>query len=214
MQTIRGAVFDMDGLLLYTERISLKANRLLCLELGFDIPLLAFTALVGRDHHASANVLSNWTKTKISPGQHKELWSKKFSSLVASEVKLRPTVKEALQILKQKGLPLAVATTSEKDHAKKLLEQFSIDSFFVDIVGYGCVSQRKPAPDPYILAARKIKIPPCECVAFEDSSNGVMSAKSAGMIVVQVLDIAPRAIDAPHFVANTVWEGIEMVGLI
>lgn len=75
------------------------------------------------------------------------------------------------------------------------------------------VTRRKPAPDPYLLAAARLGVPPERCLAFEDSAPGTRSAHAAGMTVVLVPDMTVPPHDHAHHVAQDLWEGALMAGM-
>ncbi|MCG6450836.1 HAD family hydrolase, partial [Vibrio parahaemolyticus] len=96
---------------------------------------------------------------------------------------------ELLEWLKAEHIPTAVATSTQRDVASIKLRLSGLDSYF-DAVATGCeVSQGKPHPEIYLLAASRLDVAPAQCLAFEDSNNGVRSAVAAKMIAYQIPDL-------------------------
>ncbi len=106
-----------------------------------------------------------------------------FGSL-APRLALRPGVRRLLREAREAGLRLAVATTTSPENAVALLEAHGLAGFF-EFVGAGdAVSRKKPAPDIYRLVLDRLRLAPEEGVAVEDSRNGVLAARSAGLPVL------------------------------
>ena len=100
---------------------------------------------------------------------------------------MNPGVLDLLNDLKSAGIKLAVATSSSPDIASVLLNRCEIASAFDSVVTTSDAGKSKPAPDVYLLAARRLGVLPEDCLVFEDSPNGLSAAKKANMycIVIQ-----------------------------
>lgn len=207
-------IFDMDGLLLDSERLACLAVKEALLEYGFDEPVERCYGLAGKSQELVAAELSAWTGANIAHQEFHEKWLARYNAHIANGVSLRPTVKEALDHLNALGLPCAVATTTARHHAIPKLEGAGILDYFASIVGYYCVERRKPHPDPYLKAAENLGIDPANCIAFEDSDTGVKAARAAGMTVVQIPDVAKCEANEAHFKAPSLLQGFQMAGLI
>jgi beta-phosphoglucomutase-like phosphatase (HAD superfamily) len=102
---------------------------------------------------------------------------------------------EALAYIRNKGLPAAVATSTERGRAEAYLETANVLSFF-DTVVYGDeIEKSKPAPDIFLEAARRSGCPPSECLVLEDSESGLKAAAAAGMRSVFIQDIKRPSAD-------------------
>ncbi|EGQ9935487.1 HAD family hydrolase, partial [Vibrio vulnificus] len=94
-----------------------------------------------------------------------------------------------LEWLKAHQIPAAVATSTQKDVALVKLKLAGLDHYFESITT-GCeVTHGKPDPEIYLLAASRLNVPPAQCLAFEDSNNGVRAAVSANMMTYQIPDL-------------------------
>jgi len=93
-------------------------------------------------------------------------------------------ISELLEELKRRGIPVGIASSSAKDFILAVLAKFGIASYFSCVVSGEEVDQGKPAPDVYLEAARQLGADPSRCVVLEDSRNGIIAAKAAGMACI------------------------------
>lgn len=94
-----------------------------------------------------------------------------------------------LSYLRDNGYRVALATATPSERAKRYLERLDLYKYFEEIVCSSMVKNGKPEPDIYLLAAQRLGLKPCECLALEDSPNGVRSARSAGCKTVMIPDL-------------------------
>ena len=94
-----------------------------------------------------------------------------------------------MEYLKANNIPAAVATATDYERTEKYLTQVGVFEYFSKIVCATMVESGKPKPDIYIYAAQQLGLAPSECLALEDSPNGVRSASSAGCVTVMVPDL-------------------------
>ncbi len=204
------AVFDLDGLLVDTERLSMEAGvetlRLAGLESGDE----AFHRLVGVDDITAERVLG-----ELLPGldmlRFRADWQQRFHAKLEGGIPLKPFAHEILRAI---TLPKAVATSSTRVQAERKLARTGLGVHFSAVVTFDDVSAPKPAPEPFLRAAERLGVDPALCVAFEDSETGARAARAAGMTVVQVPDILPTQGEHAHHVARDLMEGARAVGLI
>jgi beta-phosphoglucomutase-like phosphatase (HAD superfamily) len=116
-------------------------------------------------------------------------WMRHFKLLAESNLELKPGVGMLLDLLDELGLPRAIATSSSHGTVQHHLGAHDLTDRFHHVVASGDYTNSKPAPDPFLRAAERLKIDPCHCLALEDSLNGVRSASSAGMMTVMVPDL-------------------------
>lgn len=96
---------------------------------------------------------------------------------------------ELLDYLKGRGVPSAVCTATDYERARDYLTRAGVFDRFDRIICAAMVQRGKPSPDIYLYAAKQLGLPPCECMALEDSPNGVKSAAAAGCVTVMVPDL-------------------------
>lgn len=104
-------------------------------------------------------------------------------------IELKPGAIELLTYLKKKGVCRAIATANTTQRAQDLLKKVGMYDYFDEIICATMVEKGKPAPDTYLLACKKLGFLPEECIAVEDSPNGVLSASAAGCKTIMVPDL-------------------------
>lgn len=190
MRQFKAAIFDMDGLLLDSEKLALESFRQISTkhQLGNQDEL--FRRLLGTNHGAGQVLLRKGLDNDALYEQFSADWVVRYRELIDEKpVPVKKGVENLLKHCKKLGIPTAVATSTQTDLAISRLQASSILHFFVSVIGGDQVERSKPEPDIYQLAAEKLETPVSDCIAFEDSFNGVRAAISAGMTVVQIPDL-------------------------
>ena len=111
------------------------------------------------------------------------------SYLAENPLELKKGAVELLEFLRKEKIPAAVCTATDYDRAAEYLKKAGIFDYFDKIISAAMVEKGKPMPDVYLYAAKELGSDPKDCVALEDSPNGVNSAASAGFITVMVPDL-------------------------
>lgn len=185
-KSVKAIIFDMDGVLVNTEPHHLILEKKLFKRLGLNIN--------GQEHgnYLGLSTKQMWieiTRNHDLPGTPEELTGKNreeilnyFSKL--DEVELMPGVRDLLEKLNQKGIPLALASASEAAVVDLILSKTVLRKYFMHIVSLEAVGKSKPEPDIYLHTARLMSVAPEECLVIEDSPNGIKAAKSANMICI------------------------------
>jgi beta-phosphoglucomutase-like phosphatase (HAD superfamily) len=123
-------------------------------------------------------------------------WARLWHAHVeTSGIPTKSGVTELLSFLTERKLPVAVATSSDRDYASLSLRAAQLGSYFDKVITGDQVVSGRPAPDIYIEAAHRLGVAAANCMAIEDSDAGVLSASAAGMITVMVPDLKPPS---PH----------------
>lgn len=184
----KAAIFDMDGLLLDTERLCMRIFKQACETLNLPFHKDTYLSIIGRNAAGIETILHNAYGDDL-PKLHQE-WQLNYNAITHHQaIALKDGVIELLQWLKANNIPTSVATSTHKDLAKIKLKLAGIDGYF-DNLTCGCeVSNGKPDPEIYLLAASRLGIEPRDCLAFEDSNNGVIAAVSASMQTFQIPDL-------------------------
>ncbi len=192
---IDAVIFDMDGLLIDSERPSLTAwdhvARKHNIGSGDDVlrrPL--FRSLIGVNEATTGKVLARELAGLTDAEQFRRDWIEAYLQLLANEpVVLKPGVLELLEWLKAEDIKRAVATSTAIALAEAKLESVEIRDYFLTVTGGDQVTNGKPAPDIYLAAAASVGAVASSSVGLEDSPNGVRAAHAAGLSVIQVPDL-------------------------
>lgn len=214
---VTAVVFDMDGLLIDSERVIFDAMREVARRHELVFGINEFSQLLGRTKRASAMALQEILGDRLSATEFSVAADEISLRVFSDGIPLKPGVPELLGHLSVRGMPMAVATSTGAANARNKLARGGLLPHFQHVVGGDDIKHSKPAPDIYLEAARRLGVPTAECIAFEDSENGVRAAVAAGMQVIQVPDlVAPsenlRALG--HHVAATLLAGASDVGLL
>lgn len=193
MGAIRGAIFDLDGVLVDTAKYHYLAWKKLAGELHIDFTSEDNERLKGVSRACSLEIiLALGGKTlaeeeKAKAAEKKNGWYLEYIQNITPK-ELLPEVVPFLTYLRERGVKLSLGSASK--NAAAILDKLAISRLFDAIVHGGHVSKAKPDPEIFLAAARALGIPPAQCVVFEDASAGVEAGKNAGMTVIGVGDPA------------------------
>jgi len=191
--SLRALIFDLDGTIADTEELHRQAFNaaFIKLELGWDWSPQRYAALLavsgGEDRlHRYVDSLRAASAEKarlhaIVPAIHYTKTEIYAQLLRAGQPPLRPGVKRLAEEARREGLRIAVVSSSASAHAREIVDRrLAIDL----LVSAQEVARRKPAPDLYLRALSLLRLPAGDCLAFEDSANGLRAARAAGLATV------------------------------
>lgn len=187
--TFKGAIFDLDGVLVDTAKYHYLAWKKLANELGFDFTEKDNERLKGVSRMKSLEILLEIGKISATEAEKEAYAAKKNKWYVdylneLDESALLHGSKSYLQFLKQIGISVALGSASK--NAPLILRKLNITQYFDAIIDGNCVSKAKPDPEVFILGSKALKIQPSECVVFEDSLAGIQAAKKGSMKAIGV----------------------------
>jgi HAD superfamily hydrolase (TIGR01509 family) len=194
-------IFDMDGLMLDTERLTIPLWDEAGKKFGYRIPFDTVIRMVGISSQNAMAVLfdeygEDFPYEKIR-GEFRLLCKREYEKGIPHKKGLL----FLLDRLTAAKIPFGVATSTRRETAMENLEKAGILEKFAAITGGDEVANGKPAPDIFLLAAKKLMSPPSACVGFEDSPAGLQALHAAGIRSVFIKDL----IDPPPEVLDTVW---------
>ncbi len=200
-QPIKAVIFDMDGLLLDTETLSFDSFVATAQRYDLQVDISHYRQMIGMNAASSIDILRRLLPAGLDAVVFKDEWLVVYRELLVAGVDVKAGAFDLLHHLQATGIRRAVATSSAGHKARTILADVGLLPLFDHVTGGDEVKAGKPAPDVYLDAARKLGIAPADCLALEDSENGVTAALAAGMTVIQIPDLAPAARPAapPHF---------------
>ncbi|MGL4994713.1 MAG: HAD family hydrolase [Deefgea sp.] len=188
---ITAAIFDMDGLLIDSERMSLACWHDAALELGHTISEHIPLGMIGMHSSKTEAYLRNELGEDFPVLDLRERTHEIYLERSHSAIDLRPGVIELLDYLQQRAIPCAVATSTRRSIAIHHLETTQLLSYFQFAVCGDEITHPKPAPDIYLKAIAKLNANAAECIVFEDSNFGAQAGHAAGCRVFMVPDLRP-----------------------
>ena len=204
-------LFDLDGTLIDTESLAVASGVEAFATSGFPIDAKFMHQLIGMDHSASAAIIQAQVPG-VDLAEFDRTWRRLFNARVDVGLPLKPGAEALLERLAH--LPRGLVTSSRRDEAHRKLGIAGIAQYFDLVVSVDDVTAAKPAPEPYLLAARLLGVAPERCLVFEDSEVGAEAAHRAGCRVVQVPDVLPSDGKWAHHLAADLLEGAKAAGLI
>ncbi|KIE58595.1 phosphatase [Methylacidiphilum kamchatkense Kam1] len=187
------AIFDWDGVLVDSVKQHEKSWRMLAAEQHKEVAQDFMNKTFGMKNEKIISEFLGWTQNPEEITQLSKRKEELYKKIVQEEgLCLIDGVKEFLDRLKQKHIPMAVCSSTTKTNIFFVLEKLGLKEYFPVIVGAEEVREGKPHPAPYLVTAQKLGYVPSRCVVFEDAPAGVESAKKAGMKVIALTTTRPK----------------------
>ena len=186
---VSGIIFDMDGVLIDSERQSNEGWLWAAEQLGVDMPMWLIDSFKGAPAELCCKFFDDYYKGAIDYWEAKELRTQHVYKIRETEgIPVKKGVKEVFEYIRNNGLKCAVATSTRRESAEKTLHKIGVCDY-LDTVVYGDEVERgKPEPDIFLRAAKAIGVNPSEAVVVEDSINGIKAGYAADMRVVHIPD--------------------------
>lgn len=187
----KAILFDMDGLILDTEKHYQKAWIQAANEMGFKMTVKEQLYLRSCTKKYAEPIMqkffgSNFDYDKVRD-RRKEIMEE---DLKRFGIEKKPFADEILDYLKEAGIKRALVTATPEKRARECIRAVGLEEKFDQIISADMVVNGKPEPDVYVFACEKIAEKPSDCLALEDSPNGVRSANGAGVDVIMVPDLS------------------------
>lgn len=187
----RGAIFDLDGVLVDTAKYHYMAWKQLADQMGFEFTRQNNEALKGVSRMRSLELLLEFggLSNHFSEAEKCELADKKNKIYVEyikqlKQDELLPGVCDLLKKMKKAGIKIALGSASK--NASMILNGLNITEYFDVIVDGTMVTKAKPDPEVFLLGAKLMQLSADQCIVFEDSTAGLEAAKRAGMMAVGI----------------------------
>jgi HAD hydrolase, family IA, variant 3 len=186
MRKTAAVIFDMDGVIVDSEKIHARAKMETFRHYGIDFPKEDLPNYVGRSsNELFAEVLAKWKRTDIALDEIIDYKHDAYIRILQTgEIPEVPGATALIKGLHEKEIPLALATSSWEGGMNLVLDSFRIRSCFSSVLSGTRLKESKPSPAIYLKSAQNLGLPPKDCTVVEDSSNGILAAHRAGMQII------------------------------
>ncbi len=176
-------IFDMDGVLIDSEPAYLDMVKNLCKELKVDMEDSEYQRFVGMSAQKMWTIIQGNFKLSNEVEELVNMEKNLMTEILRSSIISSPMegIVELLDILKKKEFIITLASSSAKKNINIVLKRLDLGKYFEFVVSGEEVDRGKPEPDIFLKVSEKFNIPITNCYVFEDSLNGILAAKSAGM---------------------------------
>ena len=202
----RGAIFDMDGTLVDTEKFFRDAWIETADKFGVERKPELAAAMSGSQRAVMPEILHRFHPT-VDAEKYIEIVYARVDERRAKELELKAGAVELLEYFRAKKIPMAVASSSRAAVVAQNLARVDIRKYFDVIIGGDEVTNGKPAPDIFLKAAEMLGVPAEDCYIFEDSFNGIRAAAAAKGAAVMVIDCVPPT-DEIRALSSGVYESL------
>mgnify|MGYP000331553423 CR=1 FL=1 len=182
-----GVIFDMDGVLVDSGAAHHESWRRLAIQYGIEISEQRFKESFGRPSRDIIRLIWGAQVSDADIARYDAEKEAVYRRLISGRVPLMPGCRSLLERLRAAGLRLAVATSGPPENLDLVLDECDLRRFFAALVhGYDVLSG-KPAPDCFVLAAQRLRLPADHCLVVEDAPVGIQAAVAAGMPVIALV---------------------------
>ncbi len=185
----KGFIFDLDGTLIDSTNVWADIDEKFLGDRGFEVPedYMQIISPMGA-YRTAVYTIERFNLKNETPEELVNEWLEMAKVEYHNHIKCKPFVKDFLQKAHNRGIKMAVATSSDRELFIPTLERENIIDYFDDIVTVGEVERGKEFPDVYLEAAKRINADVEESVVFEDILTAIKGAKTGGFKVVAVSD--------------------------
>ncbi len=187
---ITHVIYDMDGLLLNTEPFYTRANQAIAARYGGTFDWSLKSRVIGLRATDTARILVESIPLPMTPEEYLQMRKSLLEDLFP-QAEPMPGAVRLTEHLHRHGIPQAVASSSDRHHFELKTSRHKewLALFQCFVVGADPeVEQGKPAPDIFLVAARRLGAEPTNCLVFEDAPSGIEAACAAGMAAIAVPD--------------------------
>ena len=190
MSMIKLVIFDVDGTLVDSESIYVKAAIKNMEVNGYNIPMSVIMGIIGQNRVASRKLIESSQDESFDYDKYIKDYEKIRSEFIKNEpLKLKKGALNILNYCKEHNIKIAIATSTYREKQVKVLTNLGIIGYFDYMVFGDEIKNSKPAPDIYLKVYEHYNLDKDEMIIYEDSNNGILSVYNAGIKVVYIKDI-------------------------
>ncbi len=182
---IKAVIFDMDGVIIDSEPLHQKIEVKMFSDLGISVPFEVHCTFVGTTTRNMCEILKKRYNLSQSVDELVHMKDERYIDYLRrnenNDVLPVPGVLDLIRELRGRGVKLAIGSSAPVREIELVMDIFNIRQYFAAVASGEEVPKSKPAPDTFLLAAKKLGVRPEECIVIEDSDNGVRAAQNAGM---------------------------------
>lgn len=187
---VKGVIFDMDGTMFDTETLSTKGWQYAGEKLGIEIPITLTDSFRGRNPQSIRKKFAEYFGDRLDYDMARAMKHEYFDEVTKASVPHKEGLQNLLEYLKAHDIPAAVATSTERKRASRLIHVSGVEDLISAAIYGDMIEHGKPEPDIFRKAAELIGQNPEECLVLEDSAPGLLAGKAAGGYTIYVPDIA------------------------
>jgi HAD superfamily hydrolase (TIGR01509 family) len=195
---LKAAIYDMDGLMVDSERIQYQSTELMLQHYRHSLDELPHVVVLNSLGRRVSDILSDYRAILGISATVEEMHSMReniFMEGVRKELTLMPGLEDSIKILQNTDFRIGLATSATPEYLDYVLDHFHLRNHFYIIVSSNDVTKGKPDPEIYLLACKRLGIPPQNVIVFEDAPNGIEAAKGAGCVCFAVRGNHTAALD-------------------
>lgn len=211
-KTKYAVIFDMDGIIFDSESLYVECWKETGLEFGLHDIVEMSHRLIGVNDELSRSLFEEFYHGEVEFEPCRKRVSALFHERSAQGIPLKPGVREMLAFLKERDVPVALASSTRIETVQRELEQAGLGDAFPCLIGGDMIHRSKPAPDIFLAAAERIGAEPSACYVLEDSHNGIRAAAAAGMhpvMIPDLLEVTQEMRALAETVCDSMFEAIE-----
>lgn len=190
MYMIKLVIFDVDGTLVDSEVVFVKAAIKNMEVNGYNLPMSVIMGIIGQNRVAGQKLIESTQDDSFDYDKYIKNYEKIRSEILEKEpLKLKKGALNILNYCKEHGIRMAIATSTYREKQVKVLTNLGIIDYFDYMVFGDEIKNSKPAPDIYLKVYERYNYDKDEMIIYEDSNNGILSGYNAGIRVVYIKDI-------------------------
>ncbi len=204
---IRGVIFDLDGILIDSEKFYFRADQWMLQEYGIEFTREMKKEYIGCGNLDMMKIIRDKYDLPETPAGLLKKKNSYYLEMARREIETFPKTVRLLKRLSEEGYPLALASGSSPAVIDELLTITGLKGCFSHIISSEEVKRGKPDPQVFLESARRLALSPESCVVIEDSTQGVEAAKSGGMLCIAIPSTVEKPLHPSFHLADLLFEG-------